>query len=109
MENPNAPTVKNAEVVPKLFRKHAMILLEKLVNACEENAEVKGVPVGNPVGNPYCTPCLQHVCHFFSDGKRVETLEKPRTSPSVTCSEKKTPFSEGVVVVDPADEDDLYA
>ena len=95
------------EVVSESSGKSAMDLLEHLVKTQEKKPEdpvVKQVPYPDE-----WNPCLQHVCRLSPDGKVSHFLREPTTPSSSPVSEEKTPSSEGVVVEDPADEDDLYA
>ena len=114
MENTKLFTVgksKNGELVSKSIGKSvgksAMGLLKQQVKTQEkkpEDPEVKQVPHPDE-----WNPCLQHVFHRSSEGKVLTPVRKPTTPSSSPVSEEKTPSSEGVVVEDPADEDDLYA
>jgi len=110
MENTKLFTVgksKNGEVVSESIGKYGMDLLEQLIKAQKKNSEdpeVKQVPHPDE-----WNPCLQHVCRLSPDGKVSHFLREPTTPSSSPVSEEKTPSSEGVVVEDPADEDDLYA
>ena len=115
MENTKLFTVgkfKNGEEVVsessgKSVGKSAMDLLEHLVKTQEKKPED---PVVKQVPHPdEWNPCLQHVFHRSSEGKVLTPVRKPTTPSSSPVSEEKTPSSEGVVVEDPADEDDLYA
>ena len=95
------------EVVSESSGKSAMDLLEHLVKTQEKKPEdpvVKQVPYPDE-----WNPCLQHVLRRSSEGKVLTPVRKPTTPSSSPVSEEKTPSSEGVVVEDPADEDDLYA
>ena len=109
MENAKLFTVgepKNGEVVSDLIGKHGMKLVKHLVKTQEkkpEDPKVKQVPHPDE-----WNPC-QHVYLFFPDGKVLRSVQQPMVPPSTPVSEEKTPSSEGVVVEDPADEDDLYA
>ena len=98
---------KNGELVSKSIREHGMKLVEHLVKTQEKKPEdpvVKQVPYPDE-----WNPCLQHVLRRSSEGKVLTPVRKPTTPSSSPVSEEKTPSSEGVVVEDPADEDDLYA
>ena len=109
MENTKLFTLgepKNGEVVSELIGKQAMDLLEQLVKGQEKNKD----PVVKQVPHPdEWNPCIQHVLRRSSEGKVLTPVRKPTTPSSSPVSEEKTPSSEGVVVEDPADEDDLYA
>jgi|SaaInlStandDraft_6_1057023.scaffolds.fasta_scaffold65952_2 hypothetical protein len=110
MENTKLFTVgksKNGVVVSESIGKSAMGLLKQLVKGQDKNPEdpkVKQVPHPDE-----WNPCLQHVLRRSSEGKVLTPVRKPTTPSSSPVSEEKTPSSEGVVVEDPADEDDLYA
>jgi hypothetical protein len=112
MENTKLFTLgepKNGEVVSELIGKQAMDLLEQLVKGQDKNPEDPEDPVVKQVPRPdEWNPC-QHVYLFFPDGKVLRSVQQPMVPPSTPVSEEKTPSSEGVVVEDPADEDDLYA
>ena len=98
---------KDGKLVSELIGEHGMTLVEHLVKTQEKNPED---PVVKQVPHPdELNPCLQHVYRLHHDGKVSHFLRKPTTPTSSPVSEEKTPSSEGVVVEDPADEDDLYA